>query len=373
MKNRKSLPARNRLPKIARSNLVEEYEERQEDFERLRTTIFGLITTALQSKKIDVFQVQTRVKSVRSIEEKIIRKTYANPFSDITDIVGARVILYLDKDIHAAAAVLREVFSIEDSHSADRTKLEFTEVGYRSLHLVGSLGEKRKDFIEYDGLIHLRFEVQIRTALQHTWAEIEHKRNYKSEHSLPPDLKRRLMLVSGQIESIEREFSEIVSHADNYVTLAENLIPQILSDRLSAFALHGLYLRFIEELRIKRYRLDTFDNSLLSSVADLLTEFGITTVSDLVKAKDKIERDRYLTFAKYSKKFPPSRLFKFIMIQIDAKKYLSILESHSTAYVLDQSTIDLYENRFPDIGLAKLISQSSIEVRQPKGSQKNRP
>lgn len=60
------------------------------------------------------------------------------------------------------------------------------------------------------------FEIQVRTILQHAWAEFEHDRNYKFKGLLPKDLRRRLSLMAGNLESIDREFDNLSREIDAY-------------------------------------------------------------------------------------------------------------------------------------------------------------
>ncbi|HEU5454404.1 MAG TPA: DUF429 domain-containing protein, partial [Nocardioides sp.] len=63
----------------------------------------------------------------------------------------------------------------------------------------------------YVALAARRAQVQIRTVLQHAWAEFEHDIRYKGdvpdEHA--PDLDRRFTLAAGLLELADREFSTI--------------------------------------------------------------------------------------------------------------------------------------------------------------------
>ena len=72
--------------------------------------------------------------------------------------------------------------------------------GYASRHLlVGVEGEQQPA------------SIQVRTVLQHAWAEFEHDIRYKgsipAEHA--PDLDRRFTLAAGLLELADREFTAI--------------------------------------------------------------------------------------------------------------------------------------------------------------------
>jgi bifunctional DNA-binding transcriptional regulator/antitoxin component of YhaV-PrlF toxin-antitoxin module len=57
--------------------------------------------------------------------------------------------------------------------------------------------------------------------LQHAWAEFEHDRNYKFKGFLPKELRRRLSLAAGTLESIDREFDNLSKEIDAYSTEVE--------------------------------------------------------------------------------------------------------------------------------------------------------
>ena len=52
-------------------------------------------------------------------------------------------------------------------------------------------------------------EIQVRTILQHVWAEIEHDIQYKSSSDIPKELKRKFQALAGLIEIADREFQSI--------------------------------------------------------------------------------------------------------------------------------------------------------------------
>lgn len=52
-------------------------------------------------------------------------------------------------------------------------------------------------------------EIQVRTILQHAWAEIEHDIQYKSVETIPSSIRRRFMAVAGLLEIADREFQTI--------------------------------------------------------------------------------------------------------------------------------------------------------------------
>ena len=75
--------------------------------------------------------------------------------------------------------------------------MEQARIGYASVHYIASLKGSRTSSPEYSRFQNIKFEVQIRSILQHTWAEIEHDLQYKSQESLPRELRRKFARLAG--------------------------------------------------------------------------------------------------------------------------------------------------------------------------------
>ncbi|MBD1220647.1 hypothetical protein IDM30_16480 [Acinetobacter seifertii] len=92
---------------------------------------------------------------------------------------------------------------------------------------VGQDREKLPEFSVYKGLC---FEIQIRTALEHAWAEIEHDRGYKLGGKLPSHLNRRFKLLSGLLESADLEFNRLTQEIEEYANGLKENIANITED-----------------------------------------------------------------------------------------------------------------------------------------------
>jgi putative GTP pyrophosphokinase len=99
-----------------------------------------------------------------------------------------------------------------------RTTLDPDRFGYLSLHYVVRLGEGRLSLPEYKEFGEVRFEIQIRSILQHAWAEIEHDLGYKSEHAVPAQLRRRFSRLAGLLELADEEFAAIRHSLTEYTS-----------------------------------------------------------------------------------------------------------------------------------------------------------
>jgi hypothetical protein len=100
---------------------------------------------------------------------------------------------------------------VHDDRDLGRETASEGRFGYASRHLLIGLDAAREGLPAYDNLTGRRAQVQIRTVLQHAWAEFEHDIRYKGtipdEHV--PDFDRRFTLAAGLLELADREFSTI--------------------------------------------------------------------------------------------------------------------------------------------------------------------
>jgi hypothetical protein len=69
--------------------------------------------------------------------------------------------------------------------------------------------------VEYSTHTGVQFEVQIRSTLQHAWAEIEHDRGYKSEVEVARAVRRRFSRLAGLLELADYEFDGPVMPTGN--------------------------------------------------------------------------------------------------------------------------------------------------------------
>lgn len=201
------------------NSILKEYDNSKNVLDNFDKTLLSLISSLLEQKSIRVHQVQTRVKDRGSLENKIIRKSEKyKALNDITDIVGVRIITYFDDEVDQIATMIEEEFVIDQDNSVDKRKIDSDKFGYRSLHYVASLKRDRTSLPEYSSYKEQKFEFQIRTILQHSWAEIEHDLGYKGEFEIPTTAKRTFYRVAALLEQADIEFVKLKSNITEYET-----------------------------------------------------------------------------------------------------------------------------------------------------------
>jgi len=198
-----------------KKNMRTKFEQLKASYSRLGKNIKEALETFLIEKEISFLSVDFRLKNIDSFLEKIDRKSYNDPFNDIEDICGLRIICYYQSDIKKICQVINSEFDIKENQDKEEL-LEEDQFGYRSHHFVGKVKKKWLEAPNYRGLENLKFEIQVRTVLMHAWAEIEHKLAYKQEIHIPTHLKRKLYRISAKLEEADEQFEDIKNESIQY-------------------------------------------------------------------------------------------------------------------------------------------------------------
>ena len=195
--------------------ILEEYREALPTLERMQAEVLNTLRKALERNGLVVTAVETRIKTVESLAGKLALKggKYAT-LSDITDILGARIITFYTDDVDRIASIAEQLFEIDWNNSVDKRRLhQLDSFGYNSLHYICRLPG-------YD----MRFELQLRTTLQHAWAAINHDTGYKSGIEIPREYMRRINRLAGLLEMADDEFSRIRTEITDYRRRVQSLV-----------------------------------------------------------------------------------------------------------------------------------------------------
>jgi len=223
--------------------------------------------------------VSARVKDIDSVVSKAERKNYEKPTAEITDIVGVRVITYIEADVAKVEAEIKKAFRVHANMSLDKgAELGVDKIGYRSVHFVCDIGEKRSELPECSIFSNTLFEIQVRSILQHAWAEIEHDRGYKFSGTLPKHLSRKLNLVAGSLELADSEFNSIAADLDKYsAEVAKATIQGNYHFALDSTTVDALLERIRNRLKKCRVNKSTLSAQEIGEI----NEFGIKDLSQL--------------------------------------------------------------------------------------------
>ena len=163
-------------------------------------------------------RVSGREKDVRSYHTKVITKGYADPWADVTDKAGARVILESAGDVDRACEVLQAALGSRVLRLEDKRNVSSPDrLGYSGVHL--------QIRAELDGEFY-ECEVQLRTAAQDLWATMSHKALYKPYVELSPDIQHAAYRLVAIVELFDEELQRISTHMRSEEDdLASRIIP----------------------------------------------------------------------------------------------------------------------------------------------------
>lgn len=228
--------------------LLEEYRQQQPSFRRLQQVVMEKLTEAVKGCGIEVNSMESRIKGEVSLAGKLERKGHKyQTLKDITDILGVRIIMFYNEDVDRIASMAESLFDIDWQNSVDKRKMhQFDSFGYNSLHYICRLPRSRYYDEAMPELNEIRFELQMRTALQHVWSVIQHDIGYKSEIETPLKYHRDLSRLAGMLELADNEFSRIRNSISDYRRRAQKLVQ---SGELSEVSLDGDTFRSYLQLR----------------------------------------------------------------------------------------------------------------------------
>lgn len=258
---------------------IQEYAAQQPAIEEAGRQALALVTAILDEAGINYLSVTGRTKSVTSFAEKAARTTdgellYADPLREITDQIGVRVITYVHGDVAAVADLLGDQTVVRDDRDMGEETASEGRFGYASRHLLIELDPAREGQSAYTQLRGRQVQVQIRTVLQHAWAEFEHDIRYKgtvpAEHAR--DFDRRFTLAAGLLELADREFSTIRDRLRSVP--AERLEPHDDDPRIDARELAAFLAGQYADAGWSR-------TEHYAWISGLLLELGITSLDEL--------------------------------------------------------------------------------------------
>jgi ppGpp synthetase/RelA/SpoT-type nucleotidyltranferase len=195
--------------------LMRQYRELRPTLEKLSEDAYGKMRQALSEQGIYVTAIEHRVKSEKSLAGKLeLKGAKYKSINDITDLVGMRVITFYTDEVDKVAAIAKRIFDIDWSESVDKRKLhQLDSFGYNSLHYICRLKTGGP-----------RFELQMRTALQHVWSTIEHDTGYKGIVKMPKEYLRQFSRLAGMLELVDDEFSRLRMVLTDYRRQIQTLV-----------------------------------------------------------------------------------------------------------------------------------------------------
>jgi putative GTP pyrophosphokinase len=309
---------------------IEWYIEHRNIYKKLALKVENIIKEILDLNGASYHMVCSRTKEIDSFKKKIAKEKYDDPINQITDLAGIRIITYVEDELTEICKIIEKIFSIDKDKSSDKSKeLGIDKVGYKSVHYIAKLKEDRLILPEYSIFKDMVVEVQVRTILQHAWAEIEHDRNYKFSGKLPYEIQRRFKLLAGSLEISDREFNNISKEIDR---VSEEIERGTKKGHLK-FPINSTSLNQYIETKFEKLKKAGFEITHLTDpkVLEEIDRYGLKTLEDLDKIIPKdfinhlIEDD-----TRPEKKIAIIAIIRIILIINDYDKYF--LQSWNNAW-----------------------------------------
>ena len=270
--------------------ILEEYRDALPTLEKMKDAVLAKLQKALLRSGLIVTTMEARVKTEGSLSGKLALKgaKYAT-LSDITDLVGARIVTFYTDDVDRIASMAEKLFEIDWANSVDKRKLhQLDSFGYNSLHYICRLPG-------YD----FRFELQLRTTLQHAWAAINHDTGYKSGIEIPREYMRRMNRLAGILEMADDEFSRIRTELTDYRRRVQTLVQ---NGKLDDVLLDGDTFRSYLQLgtldilnkRIAAINQAEIQDAPFAQYLHVLTALNCNTLGDVDRLIKRYEEDAYL-------------------------------------------------------------------------------
>lgn len=182
----------------------------------------NLVMTHLKNAKSELFASQTvrnpidniygRIKSLESINQKCKKEKYNLDPNDIDgirqhirDIAGIRITSAYRFDLERIKDyidMIPGVFILEEKDYVKNPKPS----GYQSLHLIVMI----ETCTLTKGVMKIPVEIQIRTLVMQSWAQVEHRARYKNDSSTSVELEEKLRSAAQLAAQLDGLYEDIL-------------------------------------------------------------------------------------------------------------------------------------------------------------------
>ena len=270
--------------------LLRQYESLLPVYRQMEKVIPDKLKEFFDEAGIIVAALEHRIKTKESLAGKLKLKggKYRDIY-DITDLVGLRVITFYIDDVDKVASIVERLFEIDWENSIDKRKAhEIDSFGYLSLHYICRIPESSYKDPEHPELNKIRFEVQMRTILQHAWSNMNHDTGYKSGVEIPSIYMRNMSRLAGMLELVDDEFSRIRREITDYRRNVQNLVSsgnleevQLDGDSFKSYLQIGPFDALSKRIAsINQAEIQPVD---LSNFLALFKAMGFKTLGDIAK------------------------------------------------------------------------------------------
>ncbi|MBO7652637.1 MAG: hypothetical protein J6S84_08010, partial [Bacteroidales bacterium] len=280
--------------------ILDEYRENRQVFEKMEEIVRTQLEKCVADNNIYVNAIEARIKAEKSLAGKLELKGHKyKTLSDITDILGTRVITFYSEEVDKISALIDKIFEIDWDNSVDKRKaLDLDRFGYMSLHFICRIPKSLYYDAEHPEINDFRFEIQMRTALQHVWATMYHDTGYKSGIEVPKEHLRNMNRLAGMLELADEQFSRIRKEINDYRRNVQSLVADgnfdevpLDSDTFRSYLTMKPFKKLIDKIATIN-QAEVYEDNLMRYVTTLL-KMNFRTLGDLQRLIKDCSDDAY--------------------------------------------------------------------------------
>lgn len=280
--------------------IFNQYLQNIDSFNKIQEIVTNELKKIVSDLGMLVNSVESRVKTEKSLKGKLELKGFKyKDIKNITDIVGARIVTFYSDEVDKVAALVEKRFLVDFENSIDKRKIyNIDQFGYMSLHYICNIPKEMYFDEKHPEINEFKFEIQLRTTLQHTWASIYHDTGYKNDVEIPREYLRRMNRLAGLLELADNEFNDIRNSIVEYRRKIKSIVKEgnfaDVELNLDSFKEY-LSIEPFEKLnkRIAETNNMEIDNISLIAFLKVFKKIGFNTIQDLQDLITNESEDAY--------------------------------------------------------------------------------
>ena len=263
----------------ADDGLTAEFGQRRSDFAAAARDLEDRCKRICSGLELKDAWVSKRVKDAESFAKKLgFMRSKGQPYrtlDEVPDLAGGKIVV--DNREQAAMVTRRALQDLPvDLPLTSSRRLAVDQLGYRARHLIVRLHVPSGNAITC--------ELQIRTLLQHAWAQSQRNMDvYKGKLDPPERIKRQLNVLSGLLEMADDQLAETIT--DNKLIHAyPGIIQRITRSNLRTFIADGPMGAIIGRQGVSTMTISPYtglSDAQLDIVVHILRDNGVQTLRDV--------------------------------------------------------------------------------------------
>jgi ppGpp synthetase/RelA/SpoT-type nucleotidyltranferase len=200
--------------------IVADYDSNKDLYNKFAEKISCILKNLLKKHNFFFLTITPRIKSIKSLRNKLnrkndeSRKTFVEEhdikkYSDVQDLVGARVLFYLESDARKFVDFVCDELGKENIMNID---WKIKKRGYRAIHIIVKLTDASKPKLsKYSQFEGLKCEIQLTTVLYHAWSEMSRKLIYNPVQELVNFDKKAFDVLNKHFEDVMENHIAVAS------------------------------------------------------------------------------------------------------------------------------------------------------------------